>query len=780
MTSVAASLTVNLVDNVSKPARSVAQALKDAETKVQAIAKQMANTSGSDRFIASLSKLSLTKGDIAAVSNAWKDYARSANLAADASTWTRSQAADVRAWERQTIASIRAVTAERQAEGRAQARILQQEAAQMKAQAAQRARWFEGDRSLVAMAGAAAIGGGMAGAARDAYRAGATVQERIAMLRVAGARDSDIEESRTRFRDYAKTHAGVSESDWLASYKDAMTIAPGESLEFTELGARMRSALRNSGLSVSEYDIGNAMRAMDEFGFKTNGERESFLNNLVKVQQQFGGQVPMETYLSAIRNAKQSIYGWSPEFRDKYLPTVLQAMGEQGGTALMTAYNNYIGGHMSHAELKSLADDGFVRNQDMMINPKNGEIKGLKKGAKLFEADVFKSNILQWSWDFHEEYMRRKGSTEQGFEDLVAKMPRMMGGLVQFAVHNRQRLDRDAAGHDRAIGNEAADNAALAQNPIAGLSALTTSLEQFGAAVTNPMMTKAGEVLAGVAQGIQNIANVVGQFGKDHPELSAWLGSGAVAVGGVGGTALTLGAGAKIIETLFGGGFGLKGSAAALDASAAELTAAAVALRGGGIVPGAANPVRSPGAGGGLLSLLGGGLEAIEDLVPYALKGLGPVISALLLFREVGESLNPTTPEGAPYRTDRAWSSQTWDMERAQRSEREWRADPEAARGRAMLARDAQSAAGLDAVEQKFGDVQKAADAAHEAANAPIKPQVDASALDSFIAKLNMAQSGIAALTNAANSAQVHMPARVPSLGSTVRGNFTAGGVRGE
>ena len=84
--------------------------------------------------------------------------------------------------------------------------------------------------------------------------------------------------------------------------------------------------------------------------------------------------------LSAYRNAKQSLHDWSPDFMYKYLPTILQSSGQQGGTEMMTAFSNYAGGHMQHAELKALAAAGFVRNQDLMFN-KNGDIKGLQPGA---------------------------------------------------------------------------------------------------------------------------------------------------------------------------------------------------------------------------------------------------------------------------------------------------------------------------------------------------------------------------------------------------------------
>ncbi len=124
--SLSASLTVRMIDDVSKPARSVAQALKDAGEAARNVAKGMAGTGATDRFVASLAKLKASKSDIEQVASAWKDYAKSAALAADASTWTKSQVSGVKAWERQTISSLRQVEGEQKrffaAQQRAQSR----------------------------------------------------------------------------------------------------------------------------------------------------------------------------------------------------------------------------------------------------------------------------------------------------------------------------------------------------------------------------------------------------------------------------------------------------------------------------------------------------------------------------------------------------------------------------------------------------------------------------------------------------------------------------------
>ena len=416
--------------------------------------------------------------------------------------------------------------------------------------------------------------------------AGATVQEEIAKLTAAGATGAEIAKVRTDFREFSKKYSGVSESDYLGGYKDARVIAPGEANEMAGLGARYKLALRNSGISSSEYDVGNVMRIMDELGLKTAGEREGFLNNFTKSQQAFGGQINTETALAAYRNAKQSIYNWSPEFRDKMFPTLLQSSGQQGGTEMMTALNNYIGHHMQETELRALANAGFVDRKDLTVS-KGGKMM-LKDGAKLFEADVFKSNIAQWAWDFHDNFMKRDGASEDGFDNLIAKMPRNMAGLIAFLNHNRQRLERNAANIDPATGLAMSEDSALANNPVAGLEALKTAITQFGAAVTGPSMEAIGASLQSTAHGLQALAAAYGDFAAKNPEAAKAIGLGSeAAAAGVGGylswklfTGISRLFGVGVGAAEGAGGAGVVGS---MLAGGMALPVAAAAATGGGL-----------------------------------------------------------------------------------------------------------------------------------------------------------------------------------------------------
>jgi hypothetical protein len=471
--------------------------------------------------------------------------------------------------------------AEAMRKGAAEQATIQREAAtRQKEAAAQRRELQSGIGAGVGGIGGMIVGGATLEGIKEAAGLGATVDSRIAQLKSMGVSGAQIEASRAQFREFSKTHAGILEQDWLKARGEASTVAPGDEAEMTELAARYRTAARASGTPLGENDFLATMRAMDEMGIRTPEKREEFLNNMLKMQQKFQGTVTPETYLSAVQNLRSAKFSLDDDFIKNYFPTLIQATGEQGGTEVMTAFNNYIGGHMQHSELKKLAAAGFARNEDLDFL-KNGEIKGLKPGAKLFEESTFEKNPFQWSNDFHAEFMKRQGATEEEFEKLVMSMPRNMGAMIMEFVKNQQRYERDAR-NNKQEGLAASDNASLAKNPGAAFDALKTSVEQLATSIAGPTVQALGPALAGMAQGVQSAASYLGGLNQNAVALGGGL---AALVGTVGG-----------LKLLFGsltGGFGLGKSAGLLDQSAEQLMSAAQMLKGENAL-GGHGPGRSP------------------------------------------------------------------------------------------------------------------------------------------------------------------------------------------
>lgn len=199
------------------------------------------------------------------------------------------------------------------------------------------------------------------------------------------------------------------------------------------------------------------------------------------------------------------------------------------------------------------------------------------------------------------------------------------------------------------------DHASRMAGPEAKQRVAGEKIEQIG--------RRMGESISGifdkvgwVAEKLQGMIAALDQISPKIVDTAAQLGS---LVGAITGAVFAL----RMLG--FGGGAAVAGGAVAGGAAAAAA--------GGAGTAGA--------AGSGLLSLVG----------RYGAKGLGlltrgatGILGALAFVSEALQAGIPTTKEGMQYRLD-AGPIDFATYERAWREEKEWRRDPEAARGRAMM-----------------------------------------------------------------------------------------------
>jgi hypothetical protein len=432
-----------------------------------------------------------------------------------------------------------------------------------------------------------------------AIEAGATLDQTLAKLRTSGTPAADIDQARAGYADFAKTHVGMTEAEYLTKFSEARTMST-DPLKTTREMAQLSLALKNSGVETTPDEVRSFVKSVDEMSLPP-AEQEKLLDRFAKIKQLYGNNITGETYLAAQRRSSMSAYGWDDKFRENYFPFMLQSLGVTSGNDMMTAYSNYVGKHMQHTELMNLAKYGFIRPEDEVLN-KVGDIKGLKPGAKVWEEDVMKSNPAQFAWDMHQKFMSHKGATEDQFSSFVATLPRAMGAMIEFFTHGQGMAARDLALGKNPVGLAAAGSDYAANNPIAALGALRTSIEQFGAALTSGPVQQAGKQLVDLSRDITAAAANVSAFEKDHPgatkagTYATEVGGGLLALGVAAKFASWIGGGLKSVFTLGGllsrGGGAVAGAVAGGEAGA-EAGAlggplGSVALGVGGLALGAA------------------------------------------------------------------------------------------------------------------------------------------------------------------------------------------------
>jgi hypothetical protein len=571
-TSLTAFLQLGLKDNLTKPLPTVVQALKTFEDRVKAVTKGMANTGASDKFIASLAKIKLSAKDIDAVSKAWQAYSKSAGLAANSSSWTKEQLAGVRSWESQTVSALRKVSAE-------QARFF----ARQNRMARESRGMFSLAKPLSMLGGpmvGMAIGGGLLAETKKALTSGADVQSSRVKMAAAGISADEIRRAEDQAMSLVTKYNNVTLAAALDSYKEVRSVLlkPSETPEMmpaiiaakASMNAIDRSGELASGLTF-------AVKGAEVLGLAQDPKRfAAYLDAFIRAQQTMGKTITPEQQFEFAKYIKAA----GPNLSDRFKMTTGVSMGQEMGGS-MAAQGLYMferqlqGGFQGqqHAAAKEFVAIGLAKLGDFDTT-KTGEIKGMKRGRNVAGAALAASDPDLWVHRYLVPALVAHGykTVEQQTREIMRLFPagRSADAVTKLVTQaesyiNHAKLYGEALGMNGFAVNE--------QDPYVALSTLGTAIGNFTAVLTSPLMKPAAEALSWAADRISSFAEWYAGFAKQHPELATGIGAASVAGG------LT-GAGLLLNSAL--GGFGLKGSAAALDVSAHELSAAAARLGVGG------------------------------------------------------------------------------------------------------------------------------------------------------------------------------------------------------
>lgn len=786
MARLTSTLTMQLVDNVSKPARSVAQALKDAERQAKAVAKGMADTGASDKLVKSLSRLALSKKDIEQVSSAWKDYAKSAGLAGGAANWTKSQAAAVRNWEAQTLASLRAVKREQAAFQRAVAKPAGgaksrhglgeallglgtgYKAKEFAKKAIVSAAEFDiGVRKQREFTDISA--GDQAELLKQAKKIGQDTQ--FSNLDVVKAQTKAMQGLPTSFTSKMKAHAAQGILENVKNYALVMEA----DLETSSEG--LRSYLQNVGKDIStpEKAMFESRKAVNQLVkmAKAGGMNDEDVQQFIKFAGSPGsvagltpesimalgavarrGGLRGDEFGVAMRTASSKLVSPTRQGltalqaagidHSKYvrMPEKLDVGAFEGHAAreLGVKMNDQVRGKLSKifSDKKIIGDRGafsaavteamdplFPRNKKGQFSAKDKQAVGRAAGSfqKVSAQSVDAQKLL-------DDIMMSNMSLAQ----LNSLFTDKHGG--KFAITQRQREEyisirkaQMAAGDDPDFAKRKADEI---------MGGLGGSLERFKGSIENLTLSIGEANAKWLAPAFEKAGNVLDAL-SNLPEPAR---QAATALGAIGAAT----AGVAGFKALFGG-FGLSASATALQGSAAALTAAATRLGGAPIA----------GAGGAGAA----GAAAPGPVAAAVVAAFVPVLANIAAGNPLDFGLSP---QAAKAKNDKRRA-----LEASHNPGGSSRAQDETLklllRGTAAPKVDTSA---LDGFETKAGGAKDTL----QGLNMTVKPNIDSSGIDVFIAKVERARAAAASLGSVGSG--------LKSLGSVQRGSFTTAGVQGQ
>lgn len=484
MANLSSTLSINLIDNVSKPARSVAQALHDAERAVKDVAKGMAGTGATDRFVKSLAGMKLAGRDIESVAKAWRDYSKSAGLAADSTKWTKTQAADVKAWEARTIASLRNVKREQLAYSKSIAaaaasggplpmtmamsasnmRRLTSSAASAKMIAGMSASGGKGaPKALpsVTAAEVAASGGllgglslGQVAAGYYGYSAGRKIVEggvnrqssRIAAMN-AGMSPTELRTAEAAAIAATRYAPTMSASEIMELIQDIRSSVQEEKDIYRVLPQVARAASILKGMGVGNANVGDIVKAGDTLGLLTDPQRfEKFIGGQVKAMAVLGRTVTTEQVYEAAKYSKSAGATLSDNFLNLTMPGLIQELkGSSAGDTLSMLTKTLRGGLQSrHLPVMRLNEMGLLADPEQILRNKTGDIKGY--AGKLVGDDMLASDPDKWFQSVFKPAAKKIGV--EAMSDMVKLLsevlPSRAANLARILMQQEQSLKTQA------------------------------------------------------------------------------------------------------------------------------------------------------------------------------------------------------------------------------------------------------------------------------------------------------------------------------------------------
>lgn len=467
-----------------------------------------------------------------------------------------------------------------------------------------------------------AVGVGAFHATREALRSGAELESQRVNMRVAGIPQAEIAAAENQSYELAARLPNITPAEAMETYKEARSVLlkPEETPGMMPTIIAAKAAMKASGADQDQVaGLQFAIKGAEILGRAQNPkEFKTYMDSFVRQQQVMGKTISPEQMYDFAKYVKAS----GVLLSDRFLATTGASLSqEMGGSTAGKSTDQFvkqlIGGFQGqqHAAAKEFVRLGLAKKDDFETT-RSGEIKGMKGGHKVAGADLARSDPDLWVKKYLLPALATHGYTN--LADQISEVRRLfpagtaadlVSKMIQQAPSyaNHAELYANAAGIDGAL-------TALTDDPRAALAGLETSLESFGATLTSPIMTDAAHVMSSMAMTIGAWAKSLHEFDTAHPGWGKAIG-GASIVGGVGVGALgTYGFVSGMMN-----GFGLKGSAAALDGAAASLDAAAARIGAGGAVSAAES------AGGGAAAVRGLGFMSL-----FATNIAAPIALAML------------------------------------------------------------------------------------------------------------------------------------------------------
>ena len=447
------------------------------------------------------------------------------------------------------------------------------------------------------------LGFGVLHETKKAIEAGASLQDELVRMKVAGIPQAEISAERKQAFDLAAKYPNMSPAEVLQSYKETRSVLlkPSETAALMDTVVAAKSVMKELGMGEQIGDaLQFAVKSAEVLGRAQDPKRfKAYIDSFIRALEVSGKTLTPEDMFRFSQQMKAAGATLSDRFINTVGMSMIQDMGSRAATGLAQLSKMMVGGY-TQGQKRSLTEMfhlGMVERRDIEWGREG--IKGLRPGRHVKDWQLWLSDPDKAVNKDLIPTLKKHGyvTLQSQIAEVFRLYPNQQAGnVVAKLIQQSLSFEQHARNYERAYGVDAA-SVLLRENARAGWDALTISLQTFESALTDPLMEPVAGKLFDISTGIASLGREVDKFDTRHPTLGKYLGGGAV-LGG-----LTLGGlGIYKMFSGFAGGFGLKSSAAALDASAASLDAAAAKLGAPATATKAAATSAGAGVGGAVVA----------------------------------------------------------------------------------------------------------------------------------------------------------------------------------
>lgn len=533
-------------------------------------------------------------------------------------------------------------------------------------------------RGLILSAGAALAGIEVFKFGAEAIKAGATLEHFEAQAKAAGytgAQQADIMAAAWKNAG-ANINASVSES-----YKNILELAQvtgnvGEAVRILPAFTKADNALASlkdddlrgkvHGSSKQTYDTA---RTLELLGVTQDEKKlDSYLATITKEIIGMRGLTDGSKLFMGVQAAGSARYGWNEEFVGKVLGPLLQESA-RNGVGLYQLDRSFGAGVMTQMMAQGAEKYGLFSEKDEFYDTR-GRFKGMKTGS-IAGWDLMRANPEQWATSVVLPLLTAHGVDINDTNAMAKAITEMSRGNKNLGVildalllpANRKQLAKEAGNIER-VPDDAAT--ILQKNdPALAMAAFETQWNNLLTALGKPLVAQATAALETLTRGIEGLAAVAG----NNPELTRFAD---IAVAVAAGLATAVGA---IKATQFALNIGKGAAALAAGKGAGEIAAGAEAAASSTGYLAGLGPVAAVAAAATTLAI------AAQPAVKRALEAGNPAYGVA-----GGDLPYMPSPLSTPHATGAPSYLDPGIYERSWRAQQARVADPEAARGRALMA----------------------------------------------------------------------------------------------